>query len=206
MINSFQDWKDTCQKEFNWLAVHLRSLTETGKARLRMCGAFLDIADWSDSATEAVEWIDGKYEMNPEIRAAIDTPMAEQLIADIRRLAKEEQPGEENLPKAGIYIQNMGMPRKYPICLMIWPDGKTEKYAPFIMGEKQGEYVATQVPPHGKLVDVADVKELFEKHFGDDQIAFQLIDSVPVIIPPKSKEQQDLEDLVERLNREGIAP
>ena len=65
---------------------------------------------------------------------------------------------------------------------------------------------ATPVPPHGKLVDVADVKELFEKHFGDDQIAFQLIDSVPVIIPPKSKEQQDLEDLVERLNREGIAP
>lgn len=95
MINSFQDWKDTCQKEFNWLAVHLRSLTETGKARLRMCGAFLDIADWSDSATEAVEWIDGKYEMDPEIRVAIDTPMAEQLIADIRRLAKEEQERRE---------------------------------------------------------------------------------------------------------------
>lgn len=65
---------------------------------------------------------------------------------------------------------------------------------------------AVYVPPHGKLVDVADVKELFEKHFGDDQIAFQLIDYVPVIIPPKSKEQQDQEDLVERLNREGIAP
>ena len=62
------------------------------------------------------------------------------------------------------------------------------------------------VPQHGKLVDVTDVKELWEKHFGDDQIAFQLIDYVPVIIPPKSKEQQDLEDLVERLNREGIAP
>lgn len=70
--------------------------------------------------------------------------------------------------------------------------------------EKLG--IAVPVPAHGKLVDVADVKELFEKHFGDDQIAFQLIDSVPVIIPPKSKEQQDLEDLVERLNREGIAP
>lgn len=93
MINSFQDWKDICQKEFNRLAGHhgVVDLTETGKAKLRMYRAFLNIADWSDSATEAVEWIDGKCEMDPEIRGAIDTPLAEQLIADIRQLAKEEQ-------------------------------------------------------------------------------------------------------------------
>ena len=104
----------------------------------------------------------------------------------------------------GIYLPNMEMPRKGQM-LVIFPDGTS--YVCFNgMRERLTQTTAVPVPPHGKLVEVADVKELFEKHFGDDQIAFQLIDSVPVIIPPKSKEQQDLEDLVERLNREGIAP
>ena len=102
----------------------------------------------------------------------------------------------------GVYIKDMEMPTEEQsvITINIYSDGVVTCY------DDDVERKATPVPPHGKLIDVADVKELFEKHFGDDQIAFQLIDSVPVIIPPKSKEQQDLEDLVERLKREGIAP
>lgn len=121
----------------------------------------------------------------------------------------------------GVYIKGMEMPTSCISCLLNFGEKRPEYgltiYCPYSDGViswrdkafDNGRLAScgiVPVPPHGKLVEVADVKELFEKHFGDDQIAFQLIDSVPVIIPPKSKEQQDQEDLVERLNREGIAP
>ena len=108
----------------------------------------------------------------------------------------------------GVYIKGMEMPTSCAGCPIdsdsceLW----TQLPVTLLSKVRHEDCPLVPVPPHGKLVEVADVKELFEKHFGDDQIAFQLIDSVPVIIPPKSKEQQDLEDLVERLNREGIAP
>ncbi len=77
---------------------------------------------------------------------------------------------------------------------------------------------AVSVPPHGRL---GDLDVLVEKAWDADTRCgyVQVVDvgdilDAPTIIeadkgvpiPPKSKEQQDLEDLVERLNREGIAP
>ena len=53
-----------------------------------------------------------------------------------------------------IYIAGENLPSKYPVCLVIWPDGRTEKYAVAnVDSEKTGECKAEQVPSHGNLID-----------------------------------------------------
>ena len=55
----------------------------------------------------------------------------------------------------GLYVQGVDMPEKYPICLVVWPDGRTEKYAAaYVDSTKTGECEAVQVPPHGRLGDL----------------------------------------------------
>ena len=98
-----------------------------------------------------------------------------------------------------IYIQDVDIPSEYPICLMIWPDGKTEKYAHHVIGEIQGECKAIQVPPHGRLGDLdalagqftpddlyyptEEDRRDYDNHSISMRDAREVIEMAPTIIP-----------------------
>lgn len=84
-----------------------------------------------------------------------------------------------------IYIEGENLPSKYPVCLVIWPDGRTEKYAVAnVDSEKTGECKAEQVPSHGNLIDADKFLE-WVREFHQESACWLApgVLNAPVIIP-----------------------
>ena len=87
MHKTFKEWKDALQKEHNKLA----AIGDMGRRSLVL--TFLYLADWSNSAADVVEWIDGKHELAEDHLANLQRPDAEPIILEIRRIADAEAKG-----------------------------------------------------------------------------------------------------------------
>lgn len=98
-----------------------------------------------------------------------------------------------------VLIKGMEMPSKYPVCLVVWPDGRTVKYAVAnVDSAKTGECQAVPVPPHGRLGDLDKLEQDAQKRLlmcnkNDNQFqkpyeVMRAIALAPTIIPAEEGE------------------
>ena len=86
----FEAWKESLQLEFNKLTAMRRSLDCRGREKISVLLTFLNIADWSESAQEVIDWIDGKNILSEEHVMNLRRAAAEPILRDIRRIAEME--------------------------------------------------------------------------------------------------------------------
>ena len=88
-MKTFEEWKASLQVKLDKLRA-MRGQRGYDRARLSIILTLLNIADWSKSAAEAVDWIDGKYDLVEEHRTNLDHPDAAPFISNIRHIAESE--------------------------------------------------------------------------------------------------------------------
>lgn len=96
-MHTFIEWKNKCQADLGRVGrgCELRSV-------LLAC---LNIADWSNSAKEALEWVNGEHEMHADIEAAISSDLATPYILALHEVAAIEGILETALGRTASVVQ-----------------------------------------------------------------------------------------------------
>ena len=99
-MQTFNEWKNKCQADLNRLGRYSYVtgpsgrdeciLSARGRELRSVLLACLNIADWSNSATEALKWVNGEYEMHADIKAALSSDLAQPYILALHKVAAIE--------------------------------------------------------------------------------------------------------------------
>lgn len=104
----------------------------------------------------------------------------------------------------GVYIKGMEMPTDHPMCVVVHPDGTVEANEVSVsrpVGWQTLRNAAVPVPPHGRLIEDAAVREQIDEWLdsvGDVVVGHGLsyygellgcIEDAPTIIPAEEEER-----------------
>lgn len=89
-ITTFEQWKEICHKEYTQLYNVFAYLNDKGQERYYAFGNLYDLANFCESASELVEWIDSKEGLDEYQVKRLDDDQAARAIAKLRRIAEKE--------------------------------------------------------------------------------------------------------------------